>query len=297
MFLRVNFNWKFVFNVLLGVFRFCGLCPIKIDLKEKSTKFFSPVNIILLIWSLIHIAVVVILMVFGFKAFIADDYGISDFNNILKFSIMILTHFLAIVESIFVRENFVKIRGQMNYIDELLHTMLPDYEEKLKNSYRKTSRKIIIWLTIAITLELIIIANIRGSPSWTFMWGISIIPLMMSRMRHLQHTLYIDMLSCRFCVIKNELKSIVKFTKMESNKLVTKNFHFYEGLFRKISTIKNVYNKLWETSLFINRSFGVSQLANLLQNFIQLTCDLYLLYSFLFNNNFTYILGNFSSIF
>lgn len=36
-------------------------------------------------------------------------------------------------------------------------------------------------------------------------------------------------------------------------------------IFQELNTIKSTYNTLWESSLMINRSFGFSQLANLLQ--------------------------------
>jgi hypothetical protein len=103
--------------------------------------------------------------------------------------------------------------------------------------------------------------------------------------------LHVDVLTCRFRVIKNELKAIVAFTRIENNQLLAKNAIFYDGIYNKISGIKKVYNILWESSLLMNKSFGISQIANFLQNFVQLTCDLYLMYAFLNVNDMTYILG------
>lgn len=142
-------------------------------------------------------------------------------------------------------------------------------------------------------LELGVIFNILDDVNWTFMWVACILPLTVSRLRHLQHSLFIEVLSCRFRVIKMELKSIARLSKLESNQLIAKNYAFYDGLFNKISSIKKVYNILWETSLLINKSFGISQLTNLLQNFVQLTCDLYMMYSFLYYNDFDKIPGNY----
>lgn len=292
MFLQLKINWQIVFNGLLGIFTICGLCPIKIEGKRKLENF-EVINIILVIWSLVQVAVITCLVGIACQTFFSDDSDVSSFNNILKFAIMAITHYAACIESIAARKNFVEIWIRIKTIDGMIGNMLQNYATTLKSLYKESARKISICLICTIVMELIIISNILAIKSWTFMWFITIIPLMMSRMRHFQHTLFIDLLTYRFRVIKQELKSIVKLTKMESNKLVVKNFVFYEALYKKISTIKSVYNTLWETSLYVNRSFGVSQLANLLQNFIQLTCDLYLVYSFLYNNNMTYILGKF----
>lgn len=290
MFLR--FNWKIVYKGFLGLFTFCGFCPIVINDKRKGLKF-EVINIILIIWSLLHIAVLGTLVYIGSSEFLDEESDLDGFNNILKFSAMSITYFLACVESIAVRKNFIEIWIRIKSTDEMIGSMLPEYAAVLKTFYKKTARKIVLYLIFTFVMEFAIITNITPMKNWSFMWYISIVPLTMSRMRHLQHTLYIDLLTHRFQVIKQELKLIVKLTKLKNNKLVTKNFVFYDGLFRKINTIKKVYNILWETSLFTNRSFGVSQLANLLQNFVQLTCDLYLVYSFLYHNNLVYILGNY----
>lgn len=293
MFFQFGINWQSVFDGLLILLSLCGFCPTKIDGKGRKLEIF---NFILMTWSLLHLAVATFLGIFAFQAFSNDDSEVSNFNNILKFSIMALTYFVTCVESIMVRKNFIEVWSRMRLIDDLLGNMLPDYKPILQKFYKETSRKIIIYILFTTSVEVIIITNIYEVTSWRFMWSISIIPVTMSRFRHLHHTLFIEMLSSRFRVIKNELKSIVKFTKLESNKLMSKNFVFYEGLFKKLSTIKSVYNTLWETSLLINRSFGMSQLINLLQNFIHLTCDLYLVYSFLYKNNLQYIIGNLTSL-
>ncbi|XP_070497108.1 putative gustatory receptor 2a [Chironomus tepperi] len=152
--------------------------------------------------------------------------------------------------------------------------------------YKSISIRFTGYILMTILLELGVIIRIVDDEDWTYMWCICILSLTISRLRHLQHSLFINVLSCRFRIIKNELEDIVKLTKLEGNQLIVKNSTFYDGLFDKISSIKKVYNILWESSLLINRCFGFSQLANLLQNFIHLTCLLYSTYSFLYYNNF-----------
>lgn len=259
MFWKFNFNWSFIFDRVLGLFTIFGFCPLVFDRKNaKISKTSKASNIVLMILSLFHVAVVILQAFFAFKTF-SSDSEIGSFNNILKFVVMALTHLAAVVESMIVRRNFVEIWIRVNQIDESINFMLPDFRSVLANFYKKTSKKIILVLLMTVFIELYIIANTFSVYSWRVMWILSITSLMMSRLRHLQHTLYIDLLTCRFRVIKKELKAIVKLTKID-NVLVVKNLNFYDSLYRKLSTIKNIYNTLWETSLLLNRSFGVSQL-------------------------------------
>ncbi|CAO1359962.1 unnamed protein product, partial [Diamesa hyperborea] len=291
MFVQLSVDWSVAFSVLLEIFKFCGICPIQLQQNKKHKKKTETVNILLIVWSSFHLLLIAALTLFVFGEFSSTESSeLASFNNVLKFSMMVLTHFVAILESVVMRKNFISVWEQMATVDDLIENMIENYSKMQKTFYKKTSRKIIFCIIFAIVFELIVIANVFKLEVWTFMWCASILPLMMSRMRHLQHTLYIDLLTCRFKVIKKELKAIVKLTKIESNLLIAKNTFYHDKLFSKLNTIKSTYNTLWESSLMINRSFGFSQLANLLQCFVQLTCDLYSIYSVLYKNNLTYIL-------
>ena len=270
------------------------MCPVKlkVSIKEKESQI---VQLLLYFWSFLHLCFVIFLTYFTFYHFLntLDDPEFGSFNINLKFSIMVCTHFVILVESLMTRGNHVNIWLRMDMADNLIGNLIPNYLETKKMFFKKAVKKIVFCLLFSAVLELIIIANIQNNASWTFSWFVSIVPLMMSRVRHLQHSLYINLLANRFKVIKKELKAIVKLTKLGDNILIEKNANYHEKLFHKINDIKNIYNTLWESSLLINRSFGLSQLSNLLQNFIQLTCDLYLIYSILYKNNLDYILGEF----
>ncbi|CAG9798690.1 unnamed protein product [Chironomus riparius] len=239
----------------------------------------------LIIWSVVQLIGVGVSTEITVKKFFANP-GLANVNNVLTFSIIMLTHAVTIVESLIVRSNFIHIWKNVASADELIKGMVSDFNEIIMKFYKNISIRLTGYILMTILLELGVIIRIADDEDWTYMWCICILSLTISRFRHLQHSLFINVLSCRFRIIKNELEDIVKLTKLEGNQLIVKNSTFYDGLFDKISSIKKVYNILWETSLLINRSFGFSQLANLLQNFIHLTCLLYSTYSFLYYNNF-----------
>lgn len=288
MFLKINLNWKFIFEAILASFRCFGLYPVKNDSNGiKSNKFF---NWILIAWSLLNVAFVGVLIFFTCRRFLNDESDLVNFNNILTFSIVALTQFVVLIESLLARNNFLKIWNNIFAADELIGEMIDGYDEVLNNFYKRTCIKVISYLIATFVLETLIIFNVKADASWSFMWIVCIIPLTVSRLRHLQFSIFIDILGCKFQVIKKELKSIVMLTKVESNHLLEKNALFVDGLYKKINAIKKIYNTLWEISLLINRTFGFSQIANFLQNFVQITCDFYVMYSFLYSNNLTYII-------
>lgn len=290
MFIPFRINWEVVYSFLLGVFAFFGLCPISRRSSGKSK--INTINFSLLLWSAFHLIFAVTIATIAAQIFTQNDGdGASSFNNLLKFFALSLTHVVTCVESVYVRKNFIEIWNRVHLIDDMMGNILQDYQETKTGFFKATSKKVIVCMLLTIAIELAIITSIHNVKDWALIWWVLIAPSTISRLRHLQHTLYIDLLASRFRTIKNELNVIVKLTKLEPSKIISRNLHFYDGLFKRISTIKSVYNVLWETSLYINRSFGLSQLVNLLQNFIQLTCDLYLVYSFLYNNSLEYIIG------
>lgn len=284
MLFKFNIKWSVILYGLLGILTFCGFHPI-------GRKSIALKNLILVASPLAHLAFATTLAVYGCHSFSTNDSDINSFNNILKFSSVVSTYFIMCLESLIVRKNFHEIWNRINETDDLIRSMLMDYNSVLNNFFEKFSKRIILPMMLSLFIELVVILNIFDISKWRFMWSISIVPILMSRFGHFHHMVFIEILSCRLRVIKEELKIMVKLTKIESNRLVKRNTIFYDGLFKKLNTTKSTYNTLWETSIFINRSFGVSQLLNFLQNFIQLTCDLYLLYTFLYKNDLTYITG------
>jgi len=282
---HIKFNWQLIFNGLLLLFRFSGLCPILISKKKHFC-----ITFMLIIWSVVQLIGVGVTIEITVKKFFANP-GLANVNNVLTFSIIMLTHAVTIVESVIVRKNFIYIWKNIASADELISGMVSNFNEILMKFNKNISIRLTGYILMTILLELGVIIRVADDEDWTYMWCICILSLTISRLRHLQHSLFINVLSCRFRIIKHELEDIVKLTNLEGNQLIVKNSTFYDGLFDKISSIKKVYNILWETSLLINRSFGFSQLANLLQNFIHLTCLLYSTYSFLYYNNFEDLLG------
>lgn len=265
------------------------MCPLPLNFNknDKTNKLFQ--NIFVL-WSLFNIALVASLAIACFclneQLFKKHD-TIGRFNDILKFSTIILTHLMVLIESVCTRNHQKNIWQKFQLVDQNFSKI--DVDSKARNNffYRKYSIKFFLWFGLSSLIEILIISLIREDDQYRRYWFLTIISLTISRSRHLQQNLYIDMLAFRFNIIKKELKEIVR--QSEKDQYSLKEEMYSKKLLTKVKHIKEMYNVLWEISVHVNKGFGLSQLTNLMQNFIQLTSDLYWIYSALYKNNFTNI--------
>jgi hypothetical protein len=284
-----HLNWIFILNhAILGGFKLFGLCPLH---QKGETRRDSILSACLRALSIIQLSIVLFIIYRSFNTFVHDSSDLSSFNNILTFTIILSTHVVIIVESLITCKNFPNIMTNIDFIDGKLREMIENYDASILEFSKKLSKIIIAYvLIIMIASEGVIYYNVSNDENLFFLWSSYIFSLTTSRLRHLQHYVYVNLISCRLKTIKNELKFIVKLTQMNDNALI-RNDNFTNALFGKINFTKSIYNITWESSLLINKSFGFSQLFNLLQNFVQLTCDLYVFYEFLYKNNFDLIVG------
>lgn len=274
---------------ILFYFQLMGMCPLPLNFSTNNgtVKFFRNIFIA---WSLFNIICVASLAVVCFflndKLFLKHD-TIGRFNDILKFSTTILTHLTILIESLCTRDQQRSIWQKFQIVDQNFSKIDIDVIERNKIFYRKFVIKFFLWFGLAAIAEIFIISFIRDDTQYQRYWFLTIISLVISRSRHLQQNLYVDMLTFRFKIIKKELKEIVK--QSQKDPFSQKEEIYNKILLTKVKYIKEMYNILWEISVHINKGFGLSQLANLMQNFIQLTSDLYWIYSALYKNNFTNI--------
>jgi hypothetical protein len=99
MFTKFVINWDLVFKALVRLFEFCGFSPINISGNRKPNKSFDPWDIFLVLLSFVHLAMATFCVFLGYKDFFATDSESSNFNNILKFSMIALTYIVAEAES------------------------------------------------------------------------------------------------------------------------------------------------------------------------------------------------------
>lgn len=245
-------------------------------------------NLVLAAWSIISLVAlfILIVMVFTSKDVFGSHNYIGEFNDMIKIASVYATHTVILVEAFLSRVHLSEFMRKIREVDEVILAHLDIVQIHHPEIFRKGFvKKFFLNLTAVLVVEIIIIASIQADPMWTNLWYFSIVSLTVSRLRHLHLTLHVDTISYRLQIVRKELELIVAKSQEKGGA----GDAFVHGSFHKLCLMKSAYNTLYECCSHINFSFSFSQLLNFMQNFIQLTCDLYWVYSILYRNDLTYI--------
>uniref|UniRef100_A0A240SXW4 Gustatory receptor n=1 Tax=Lutzomyia longipalpis TaxID=7200 RepID=A0A240SXW4_LUTLO len=272
-----------IFQGILHIFQFLGLCPVSLETSKDNPKKIA--NTLLGVWSIVNFALVLALttVVFiNYDSVFSPDSDVGQFNDLVKFVTVILTHGTALGEAILTRATLLSAWTRLTTVDNLFHQIgIPVTQHRMK-FFRDFSAKFLIYTTLTLTIELTILATIHFDANWTRNVAITFISLLVSRMRHLHLTMFVDLIRSRLHIVRKELKQMVVITK--NNHFVLKDELATKRIETRLVQMKKIYSVLWECHGDVNSSFGWSELAALMQNFIQLTCDLYWIYSVLNRN-------------
>lgn len=273
-----------LFPLILQYYQFVAMCPISLP-REKSQVNMN--NWFLIIWSIINVIFLCFLTVLFliYSDIIYDENNdIGRFQDIVKFGTILLTHFFILVETLYTRRHQFEFWQLRNQVDACLEEMDIEptiYRRKFETDYTKKfiSYQVVTWI-----VEIYIISTVQDDIQWLEFWFATIYSLMMTRSRHFQHSMYIDLITARFKAIKHELNTMVQLSKKGS---IDETHN--KRMLQKLKLMRSAYNTLYEMNGHLNKSIGLSQLFNFMQNFIQLTSDLYWIYSVLYKNTFEHL--------
>lgn len=213
-----------------------------------------------------------------------------DFNDINRFTASVklesvfITHLIIIFESLMTKNVHNQLWNRANVIDrqfEQLH-LDPDNVQR-KVLHRIGALKFIGLEVIALAIEVNMLFVDR-TLGWAYIRYATVVSTMVTRTRHLQHTLYVDAIRMRFVVLRQELRKMVRRSRaavlQDFEKKAESNLDdVIRELGERLKTVKNIYTMLFEMTLNLNTCFGLSQLANITLNFIETINDLYWLYA------------------
>lgn len=255
--------------------------------KANTRQTTSHTNAMLLLWSALHLIVFLALsgVVFVHRGhFFGTHNHIGEFNDLIKVASVFTTHLLVLLEAFAMRHQLHGFWVKMTEADSRICSALDSlHTRNSKAFYRFLGRKFFVHLTAVLVAEFIIIGSVQDDVLWTRIWSVTFLSVTVSRMRHLQLMLHMELIGHRLKGVRKALQQVVVQAEQQLHADVGKS------LFRKVCAMKGIYNILFECCSHINFAFGLSQLLNLMQNFIQLTSDLYWLYSILYRNDLTYI--------
>lgn len=281
-------------STLLLIFEYVAMCPLSMGYKFADHRAAGAKhkirNRILVLWSVVIVAclttVYIVVVSLYHMNILRPRSNFISLNDLAKLSAIYLTHFIIIIEALWTRNQMSLYLTKLIQVNADLVDLFVEPKKRHVPPIDIYLRKFISYLVFACTIETIIIVRVQSDPPWSVYWWICIVPLMMGRMRHLQHALFVDILTIRFTLIRKEIEYLIK---LSANKKA--NGIDDEYLISKLRIVKCIYSNLYEMSNHLSASFGLSQLVNLMQNFIQLTSDLFSIYAVLYRNDFTNLIG------
>uniref|UniRef100_A0A182S4W6 Gustatory receptor n=1 Tax=Anopheles funestus TaxID=62324 RepID=A0A182S4W6_ANOFN len=240
----------------------------------------------------------------------------------IKCSITVVAHLVVLLEALLARGIYRALDVRVTSVDGTLGELMGQTAGTLLAQARTQFRnKLLLFGAYCCAIELGILALVYTNPVHRVIWCLTVPSLVTIRMKHLHHAYHIDRLTARFGVLRERMESLVtgqtispeqqlkltghkvppKLTSLDRWKMNVSvrpaiidpwTLRNPAGLF----ATKSTYLTLWHAAKDLNGCCVYSQLANLLQNFIQCTCDLYSLYSLLYLNQLGDIFGFILSI-
>lgn len=263
-----------IIKIVFTFFQFIGLCPI-----SKDSKIYFKNNFFKL-WSLFCILSILPHSIYLFTTIYIDDvYNLYDKLNfsiaISKAIIIILTHFTIIFESLFTRYNQWLIWNNFQKFNEIFEK-LNEPINTIRNSFQqKFLWKCIIYQLFSILIEIFIVSKFLNRIFMVKYWYATTISLMVTRIRLCQEIFYIDMITMGYTVLNIRLEQLLLLLRSNNVENVV------DGKFKVLA---KAYILLYEILNNFKKICGVSQLANLTLNFMQITGDLFWLYQQIYYN-------------
>lgn len=250
----------------------------------SASTILTKLDIWLSLWSLTMLTPLfayVVVIAYYYSEIMNQFGSLGKVNAGAKGAAIILTHLAVVYEALFTRQEQRQLWAKLLVVDECLANLGANATVARMRFFRDYSIKFGSYLTFALISELVIFFAVQDNSEWSLYWYATIASLMVIRMKHLQHVLYVDLLTSRFHVIKLELERIA----VTSRKIMD------DQLLEQVKGLQIAYATLYEMSDLLETVCNISQLTNLTQNFIQLSGDLYWMYSMLQGNQFDEIPG------
>lgn len=262
-----------MFSACLLIFQLCGFYPVQITVgRNNSSSRLS--KAIANGTAFIHF-----LLTSSFILFMAIEQDkmlysktvIGKFNDILIYFSLLAAHLSIVIESFMRRRYFSKY---WNFYDELVKLNRKSINIKW---YRGYIMKFMLYMCFTIGIESLVITSINGwDEQWTNFWYAEIYSLLATRVRHIQHVFFIDVIFFTLQDLNERMKYLILWTTAAGGDKKFCQKHFYI----KLSRMKEQFKNLMEMIICVNRIFRWSQVLNFGQHFIELVAEPYWIYAF-----------------
>lgn len=136
--------------------------------------------------------------------------------------------------------------------------------------------KLMSVVIFTLLIESLVITHIQSDRQWTNFWYAEVFSLVMTRIRHLQHIYFIEVIYGSLLEMNQHLRNVSAWTKGEGMERNFTNRYLYNNL----RQMKEEFKTLMEMIICVNRIFRWSQLFNFAQHFVEVTSEFYWVYVF-----------------
>ena len=269
-----------MFQLCLSFFQLFGLYPVHVE-RHKSALMNGCLTVIYFIWSIVHLLICLahlINVILNKETFFYEETAIGRINDVIVYASLITAHFSIVLETVIQRRYFVLFWDYYDKIQSLNKT------KENKNWCSKFIIKISIYICFTIIVESLVIINVNKDDQWTHFWYASIFANSMTRIRHIQHIFFIDVIFFNLLDVNQHMKNGVQWTKGLRNETSLGYRYLFDNIYRRKQQFKNLIEML----ICVNRIFRWSQLLNFSQNFIEVTSELYWIYAYAISPKFYY---------
>lgn len=143
--------------------------------------------------------------------------------------------------------------------------------ERVLSFKRNYTIKFVSVMIFFIGSELTVFLLIGEKKQWKNFWACNFIPMMIGRIKHLHYIYLVNLIELNLSVIRWRLDQLINVSSIQNT--VPKNY-----MYKKLKRVREDFSRIWNVVLYMNNGYGIPLLTNFLQNFIQITCDLFWIY-------------------
>lgn len=240
----------------------------------------APHNGHLVTWTLAQtvalLAYIVVLLVYR-APIVAQFDSFSRFKVVMKGGTLLLTHLGILLEALYSRHSMDAMRAGLRSIDRQLTAAdigTTTTTTINSNEANRRSRRnfLLTFIALAVFVGAVeaVTVGIASRPAecqsywWATAWSLSV-----ARLRHLQHTLFVRALTVRVGSVRRAMGG-EETTPYGGG-----------GRRQRLVRLQSIVASVHAVAERMRQVFGLAQLLNLTQNFVQMSCDLYFLYTML----------------
>lgn len=265
-------------RLCLLLFQICGFYPVKIEKLQAyfhytTTKSFRQ-NFVFWLWSVLHCFVIACFMIYVIvfsDKMLYSETPIGKINDILVYFSLLSAHFATVVESFVKRKYFLKYFYHFSKSQKFSKPQMSVKWKKL------ILAKVFLLVVLTIANESLIITGVKSvDQQWANFWLASVFSLCLTRLRHLQHIFFIDIIFFSLQDMNRHLRNSIAWTRAVGEEKSFSRIFIYKN----VKNVKEQFKNLMEMLICVNKIFCWSQVFNMGQNFIEITSDLYWVYAF-----------------